>query len=85
MAERIERSPRGEAVYIPNQEFSGLGRWLAKGDFFPGWAGVFVIAFPADVVDGRPVFFIEGDPETRAMAGRWPRTRIARLLVESRP
>ena len=85
LAERIERSPRGEAVYIPNQEFSGLGRWLAKGDFFPGWAGIFVIAFPADVVDGRPVFFIEGDPETRAMAARWPRTRIARLLVESRP
>jgi hypothetical protein len=34
---------------------------------FPGWAGLFVIHFPANIVDGRPVRFVaRGGAETLA-------------------
>lgn len=85
IGETVAQSPAGADVYLANPEFAALGRWLARGDFFPGWAGVFVIAFPENRVDGRRVFFIEEDASVRALAARWPETRIAALLVAPPP
>jgi len=81
----IERGEPGEDVFIRNREFASIDRWLASGDFFPDWAGIFIIAFPDNVVDGKRIFFIEDDATRIAIASRWPETRIARLLVAEAP
>jgi len=31
-------------------------------ELFPGWAGVFTLFFPSNVVDGRRVDFVVADP-----------------------
>ena len=49
---------------------------------FPGWAGVFAIYFPDDVVDGRRVVFEVADPKVVA-ATRGGR-RAASLIVPPR-
>ncbi len=49
----IAATPAGGVATIANQQFgSAAVPWL-----FPGWAGLFVIYFPDDVVDGRTVRF----------------------------
>ncbi|MGH7789314.1 MAG: hypothetical protein ACRERC_20760 [Candidatus Binatia bacterium] len=72
----------GADVYIDNGPFfiSPIG-----GFVFPGEAGVFVIYFPENRVDGRRVYFVEADANVRddAAGGR----RSGALLVdpEARP
>ncbi len=56
--QRIAAAPPGADVYIDNQPFGSTDLvWLPR-DRFPGWAGVFAIFFPENVVDGRRVFFV---------------------------
>ena len=62
----IENRPFGPAA-VP---------WL-----FPGWAGLFVIEFPDDIVDGRSVRFQASDADWRLAQSRGG--RIA-ALVEPR-
>ncbi len=78
---RAARSvPRGEDIYIENRTFHSVFHLTAgqEGDF-PGWAAVFVIYFPTDVVEGRRVHFVEDDPSVleSTRGGR----RTAGLLV----
>ncbi len=61
----IETTPSGEDVYIPNGDFAAMGPFSKAHIVFPGWAGVFVIYYPDNVVDGRNVYFIE--PEYRVV------------------
>lgn len=79
----IERSidavPSGQPVYIENQEFEAMGpAFIHAKSAFPGWAGVFVVFYPDNVVRGRSVYFVEVDERVRAaMNGR----RTSGLLV----
>jgi hypothetical protein len=76
----VAKAPPGADVYIPNRRFLGVGPMLATAGFpwFPGWAAVFAIFFPDDVVDGRRVHFVTDPAIVRA--GRDGR-RSAALLV----
>jgi hypothetical protein len=75
----IDAAPTDKDVYIENRRFISIGPMLNRRmDIFPGWAGVFVIYFPDNVVDGRQVHFVSA-PEVVAAMRRG--TRAASLLV----
>jgi hypothetical protein len=76
----LDAPPRGPEVYIPNRHFAALP---LPSTIFPGWAGVFTIFYPHNVVDGRRVYFVDPRPDTLAAAQRGRRTRT--LLVPERP
>ena len=64
--QQIARTPPGRVALIENQPF-GLSRGFAS--VFPGWAGMFVVFFPDNTVDGRPVrFLVSEDDWQRAQA-----------------
>lgn len=71
----ISWTPAGETVVIPNRAFSTT----AMPVVFPGWAGLFVIYYPDNVVDGKRVVFVERDPLVREWAQKGWRSRT--LLV----
>jgi hypothetical protein len=81
----IERAtaavPEDATVRIPNQRFAAAGPVIPGG--FPGWAAVFAIWSPSNVVAGHRVVFVERDPTvvTTAANGR----RSADLLVGPDP
>jgi hypothetical protein len=53
----------GSNVYVPNKPFLGMGPMFTPHlELFPGWAGVFTLFFPSNVVDGRRVYFVVADP-----------------------
>jgi len=71
--------PRGD-VYIPNKLFLSAGPMIAADPVtFPGWAAIFTIFFPSNVVDGKRVHFIVNHPEAVAAAMRGRRT--AELVI----
>jgi hypothetical protein len=75
----ITAAAPGSDVYITNRPFASIGPMLiARQDLFPGWAGVFIIFFPDNVVDGRAVRFVT-TPQVVAANQRGFRTRS--LLV----
>ena len=79
----IDSAAPGADVYIENRPFAAIGGMLQRRlDLFPGWAGVFVIFFPENVVDGRRVRFISA-PEVVAATHHGVRT--ATLLVTEKP
>jgi hypothetical protein len=64
--EQVARTPPGQVALIENQPF-GLSRGFAN--MFPGWAGMFVVFFPDNTIDGRPVrFLVSEDDWERAQA-----------------
>ncbi len=65
----------GRVVSVPNRPFHAVG--IVPPAIFPGWAGVFMIFEPTNVVDGRPIRFV-GD--ARALAAGAPGGRLAALL-----
>ncbi len=71
----IDATPPGEAVYIRNRPFPPAPPVIVPYVQFPGWAAVYVIFYPGETVDGRPVYFIEADAPTREAAKRGRRTR----------
>jgi hypothetical protein len=67
-------------VYIPNKLFLSVGPMIAADPVtFPGWAAIFTIFFPSNVVDGKRVHFIVNHPEAVAAAMRGRRT--AELVI----
>ncbi|HKA29663.1 MAG TPA: hypothetical protein VKH82_09820 [Candidatus Binatia bacterium] len=70
----VDATPPGDTVTIQNRPF-GPAR---LGRLFPGLAGVFVITFPSNTVDGRPVRFVGGDADDALARQRGG--RIAALL-----
>ena len=46
---------------------------------FPGWAGIFTIYYPDNIVDGKRVVFVEPDPLVREWAQKGRRSRT--LLI----
>jgi hypothetical protein len=86
IAEQVDRAPPGEDVYIPNRVFGGVGPFvIAVPTNFPGWAALFAIYHPTNVVDGHRVFFIEPDARVRAAAQRGLRTAVLVVAPESVP
>jgi hypothetical protein len=74
--EQVAQTRPGEVAWIENRPF-GISAVLP--DLLPGWAGVFVVYFPNDTVDGRPVRFLvsERDWQNAQLRGG----RIAELVV----
>lgn len=69
--------PPGGVVVLGNRPFAtGLPM---VDPAIGGWAGVFVIAFPDDVVDGHRVRFVEPDPKMQGQER--PGSRLANLFV----
>jgi len=80
MDEVIDGAPPGEDVYIANQVFRGVGPMVVHVPLnFPGWAALFTVYYPSNVVQGRRVFFVEPDDKVRAAAADG--LRSATLLV----
>jgi hypothetical protein len=76
----IAKARPGEDVYIDNRGFRAIGLLLYEARHrFPGWAGIFAIYFPSNLVDGRRVHFLESDPKAIESAADGRRT--AGLLV----
>jgi hypothetical protein len=68
-------------VYIPNRPFRWVGPiFFTRQDLFPGWAGIFVLFFPDNVVDGRRVYFVTTDQQALVAAREGQRTPT--LIVE---
>ncbi|NQZ99123.1 MAG: hypothetical protein HRU01_21670, partial [Myxococcales bacterium] len=80
---RIRESPPGAGVRIRNLAFPPMGGRL--GEEFPGLAGIFIIAWPTNVVDGHRVRFLDQNAARLAFAARHPDTRIHELLVPANP
>lgn len=77
--EAIAAAPAGSVVTIPNRPFGPAGiPWL-----FPGWAALFAIHFPDDVVDGRTVRFAASEEDWARAQARGG--RMARLVVPAAP
>jgi hypothetical protein len=72
---RVQAADR--PVMIDNGYFPPAGLQLPTA--FPGWAAVFVIFFPENRLDGRPVYFV--DPRPDVLAGARKGKRSAQLLV----
>jgi hypothetical protein len=80
MRTAIESRPPGDPVYIENRVFQPL---MLPRLMFPGWAGVFIIYYPANEVEGRYVHFIEQSPAAvEALRGG---RRTSTLLVKPLP
>jgi len=71
-------TPRDQDVYIVNRNFKSVALLYPRIEF-PGWAGLFSILFPTNLVEGRRVYFIEPDAAVRA-AHRHSR-RLAGVLI----
>lgn len=83
LAEQIEKQAPGDTVSFENSEPPGyvLGPMLHHPEF-PGLAGVFVLTYPTNVVQGRRIEFIEHNRAVLA-ASKDPASnqRLAGLLV----
>ncbi len=71
----VAATPPGATVVIENKGFPAAG----LPGRFPGWAGVFVIHFPENAVDGRPVRFVAGEGDWQLAQERGG--RIAALVT----
>jgi len=74
--QQIASTPPGQVVLIENQPF-GLSRGFPAS--FPGWAGMFVVFFPDNTVDGRPVRFLVSEDDWQRAQARGG--RIAALVT----
>lgn len=79
MASRIRLTPRGNVATVVAWDMNLIP--FATRKTFPGWAALFVIAFPDEVVEGRTVRFIIADDETLRVLRADPNTRIAHLVI----
>jgi hypothetical protein len=60
---QVAAAPAGADVYIPNRDFKSVGHLLVGNPAgFPGWAAIFAVFYPDNVVDGRRVHFVIDDP-----------------------
>jgi hypothetical protein len=72
----IASTAPGEVATIENQPF-GLSHGFPN--MFPGWAGMFVVFFPDNTVDGRPVHFVVSEDDWQRAQARGG--RIAALVT----
>lgn len=77
---QVAAAPPGADVYIPNRPFRSIGPMVVLNQVgFPGWAAVYTIFFPTNVVDGRHIYFVVEDSTVVGVARKGRRT--ADLIV----
>lgn len=76
----LDESPGEGDIFIRNRPFS-VFVWGYTPESFPGLAGLFVIRYPSNTVDGRRVYFLEESEELVEMARAQRGSRISELLV----
>jgi hypothetical protein len=82
----IASAAPGQEVRIRNRPFRSIGTLLFnQPSGFPGWAGVYTIFFPENVVDGRPVRFVVSDPDIADAAANGRRTHDLFVLDGAAP
>jgi hypothetical protein len=80
--EAAAAAPPGETVFLPNTRIASVGPVFVQTPIiFPRAAGAFIAFVPDDEIDGRPIRFIEPDPDVVTALTADPRKRIATLLV----
>lgn len=79
--EMVKMAPAGGDIYIWNRRFASTRDWRNDLVAFPGWAAVFVIAHPTNVIDGRRLHFVEADWKILSAAYTNPRARTVGLLL----
>jgi hypothetical protein len=79
----IAEAAPGDEVRIVNRRFMSVGVMLSNrlADF-PGWAGIFVMFFPSNVVDGHRVYFVSDDPKLVATFAKGKRTHDLFVIGE---
>jgi hypothetical protein len=81
---KIAATPPGEDVYIRNQPFRAIGPLYVHNQVtFPGWAALYTIFFPANVVDGKHVYFTVDETLVVSVAKRGKRTADLIVPAES--
>ena len=74
---------RGQSeIYIPNGPFRAYA-WKYTPKLFPGFAGLFIINYPENVVDGKRIYFLEESREVVEFYQARKGSRIAELLVHA--
>ncbi len=78
----VDSAPESSNVYLEDQLFGSIlwGR-AGRPEAFPGWAAVFVMAYPDNVVRGRRLFFVYRDDRALALIRATKYPRINSLLV----
>lgn len=67
----------GDNVYIPNRSFAGF--FVVPPTVFPGWAAVFAIYNPTNIIEGRHVYFV--DKRLGVLIASAKGKRSSRLIV----
>jgi len=78
--QRVAASPPGATATVVNQPMYPVNAH-ARMTTFPGWAGLFVVYFPTNDVDGRAVRFVVRGANLIDAARSRPGTRTAELLI----
>jgi hypothetical protein len=76
----IDKSTDQDKVVIVNKPFQ-VFPWSSTARIFPGIAAVFVMSFPSNVVDGKPVYFLEKSEKIVQMARARTGSRMSELLI----
>lgn len=77
---RARYTAPGRPVVVANRPMLPLN-YFSRMYEFPGWAGLFVIYFPSNLVDGHPVRFIALSAALVEQAKQRPHSRAGELLV----
>jgi hypothetical protein len=75
----VAMTPPGQPVVILNRSIILSDMFSPEATAFPGLAGLFVVVHPENVVDGKPIFFVEPDAKVIAAASQRPRMRALLL------
>lgn len=59
IGKRIATTPPGKVTYFFNKPIQAGGVALIRQTVLPGWAAVFVIFYPDNTVDGKPIRFVQ--------------------------
>jgi hypothetical protein len=77
----IQARAKGSRFVIENEPFADP--WARE--LIPGLAGIFLIHFPANEVDGRHIYFRENDPQQLEFWRRVGGGRLRELLIDPDP
>jgi len=88
MRSQIDAAAPGSDVYLRNHDLQAVGPMFIPRREFPGWAGLFVIFFPSNVVSGRRVYFVEPDDVQREQLAHGRRAAslfVAPVSIDAAP
>lgn len=77
----LDHTPAGQPAYIVNTRF--VAAFWNPTHLFPDCAGIFLLTYPDNVVNGHRVYFVENNADALAVVRRSPLTRAAALIIGS--